>query len=107
MTKAVYPPAMDEQPLNAGILDLATHKTCGTPSHDDVRWALTPPFHPCPEGCWRRRNGSPVYYRAVFFCHVVSAVARGFPLGSMVLFVARTFLMRIHKVKSARDGPPG
>ena len=26
---AVYPPAMDEQPLNAGILDLATHKTCG------------------------------------------------------------------------------
>lgn len=27
---AVYPPAMDEQPLNAGILDLATHKACGT-----------------------------------------------------------------------------
>ncbi|WP_418986950.1 hypothetical protein, partial [Bacteroides heparinolyticus] len=27
---AVYPPAMGEQPLNAGILDLATHKTCGT-----------------------------------------------------------------------------
>ena len=31
---------------------------------------------------------------AVVFCHVVSAVARGFPLGSMALCVARTFLMR-------------
>ncbi len=27
---AVYPPTMDEQPLDAGILDLATHKACGT-----------------------------------------------------------------------------
>ena len=25
---AVYPSAMDEQPLNADILDLATHKMC-------------------------------------------------------------------------------
>ena len=45
---AVYPPTMDEQPLNAGILDLATHKTCGTTYRYVVRWALTPPFHPCP-----------------------------------------------------------
>ena len=34
----------------AGIHDLATHKTCGTPSHGGARWALTPPFHPCPGG---------------------------------------------------------
>ena len=27
-TVAVYPSAMDEQPLNADILDLATHKMC-------------------------------------------------------------------------------
>lgn len=26
---AAYPSAMDEQPLNADILDLATHKMCG------------------------------------------------------------------------------
>ena len=46
-SEAVYPPAMGEQPLNAGVLDLATHKTCGTPCCHDARWALTPPFHPC------------------------------------------------------------
>jgi|GEM_PF-1596974 len=27
---AVYPPAAGEQPLIAGILDLATHKACGS-----------------------------------------------------------------------------
>jgi hypothetical protein len=43
---AVYPPTMDEQSLNAGVLDLATHKTCGTPCYRGARWALTPPFHP-------------------------------------------------------------
>ena len=37
---------MDEQPLNAGILGLATHKACGMPYCYDIRWALTPPFHP-------------------------------------------------------------
>ena len=41
-----------EPKLPAGILDLATRKTCGTPYRCGVRWALTPPFHPCrrPEG---------------------------------------------------------
>jgi len=34
---AVYPPAMGEQPLNAGILDLATHKACGTECHHPAR----------------------------------------------------------------------
>ena len=43
---AVYPPATGEQPLNAGLLDLATPKTCGIPGRTGTRWALTPPFHP-------------------------------------------------------------
>lgn len=54
---AVYPPAMDEQPLDAGILDLATHWTCGTPSRGGARWALTPPFHPCRNPCARGSGG--------------------------------------------------
>ncbi len=45
-TLAAYPPTMDEQSLNVGILGLATHKTCGMPHCCDTRWALTPPFHP-------------------------------------------------------------
>jgi len=40
---------MDEQPLNAGILGLATHKTCGIPHCCGIRWALTSPFHPYPK----------------------------------------------------------
>lgn len=46
LSAAVYPPAAGEQPLNAGLLDLATHKACGTRYHYRARWALTPPFHP-------------------------------------------------------------
>ena len=34
---AVYPPAMGEQPLNAGILDLATHEVCGAPCRHVAR----------------------------------------------------------------------
>jgi len=34
---AVYPPAMDEQSLNAGILDLATHQACGIPHRYGTR----------------------------------------------------------------------
>ena len=50
----------------------------------------------------------PVEGRAVVFCHVVSAVARGFPLESMVLCVARTFLdPRRADAREDRDGPPG
>ena len=45
------PPGMtDEQSLNAGILDLATHQECGTQYRCCARWALTPPFHPCRQG---------------------------------------------------------
>ena len=71
---------MGEQPLNADILDLATHRACGMVYHYTTRWALTPPFHP---------------YRlvaAVFFCHVAPTVTDSFPLRNMVLYVARTFL---------------
>ena len=45
---AVYPPATGEQPLIAGILDLATRRMCGASCRHDARWALTPPFHPYP-----------------------------------------------------------
>ena len=48
--EAVYPPAMGEQPLNAGILDLAAHETCGALHCCLARWALTSPFHPYPFG---------------------------------------------------------
>jgi len=48
---------MDEQPLDAGILDLATHKACGTTHCCAARWALTSPFHPC------------LPKAAVVFCH--------------------------------------
>ena len=44
---AFYPPTMDEQPLDAGIHELATHRWCGALCHHNARWALTPPFHPC------------------------------------------------------------
>lgn len=43
---AVYPSAMDEQPLDADILDLATHKMCGILCYHNIRWAFTSPFHP-------------------------------------------------------------
>ncbi len=34
---AVYPPTMGEQPLNAGILDFATHEVCGAICRHTVR----------------------------------------------------------------------
>ena len=83
-TQAAYPPAMDEQSLNAGILGLATHEMCGASCRHEARWALTPPFHP---------YSASLRHRAVIFCHTRSGVAAGFPLGNMVLSVARTFLM--------------
>ena len=78
---AFYPPTMDEQPLNAGIHELATHRWCGTLCHHNARWALTPPFHPY------RTNGA-----AVIFCHLNPTVTRSFPLRNVTLCVARTFL---------------
>lgn len=78
---AAYPPAMDEQPLIAGIFGLATRRMCGLRCRQRSRWSLTPPFHPYPPR-----------ERAVIFCHTCPDVAAGFPLGCAVLFVARTFL---------------
>lgn len=87
MAQAAYPPTMDEQSLNAGILGLATHEMCGASCRHEARWALTPPFHP-----YSRSVGS----EAVVFCHTGSGIAAGFLLGNMVLCVARTFLMPAH-----------
>jgi len=53
---------MDEQPLDAGILDLATHKMCGTWYHYLARWALTSPFHPY-RHCCRRLFSVTLLYR--------------------------------------------
>ena len=83
-------------PAVAGILDLATHQTCGTPSRNGVGGLLPRLFTLTPVGWWRSTHSgsSPAINGAVIFCHVVCAVTRTFPLGSMVLFVARTFLTR-------------
>ena len=81
VTLAAYPPTMDEQSLNAGILGLATHKTCGRQYHYRLRWALTPPFHP-----YRPRMAGG------HFLSRGSAITDSFPLESMALCVARTFL---------------
>jgi len=83
---AVYPPTMDEQPLDAGILDLATHKACGRQCRHRRRWALASPFHPCLKSAER--------IPAVIFCHATLPLCAfgGFPLKSMALCVARTFL---------------
>ena len=81
---AFYPPAMDEQPLNAGIHELATHRWCGALCHHSTRWALTPPFHPYQ--AFRKRG------LAVIFCHLNPAVTHSFPLRNVMLCVARTFL---------------
>ena len=81
---AFYPPAMDEQPLDAGIHELATHRWCGTLCHHSARWALTPPFHP-----YRTLTREDA---AVIFCHLNPAVTRSFPLRNVTLCVARTFL---------------
>ncbi len=85
--RAAYPPAMDEPSLTAGIFGLATHRTCGLRRHRRSRWALTPPFHPYPDlSKLTEKSG------AVVFCHVVPDVTAGWPLASMPLWVARTFL---------------
>ena len=91
---AVYPPAMDEQPLNAGILDLATHKACGILYRYRTRWALTPPFHPYPHGGGR-----------LFSVTLPLQLSHSFPLRNMVLYVARTFLKPF--TMRVSDEPPG
>ena len=101
-TPAAYPPAMDEQSIvdadyytagqRAGIHGLATHKTCGMPCRHDIRWALTPPFHHCltPFG-----KGSGCYFLSRY-----SAVTDSSLLESMVLCVARTFLLPLRRSTS-------
>ncbi len=54
-------------------------KMCGTSCHHEARWALTPPFHP-----YHSCGG--------YFLSHYSTVTRSFPLESVVLCVARTFL---------------
>ena len=91
---------MDEQPLNAGILDLATYKMCGGPYHCGPRWALTPPFHPYrPMLSGRPAGGN-------FLSHY-SAVSGSFPLGNIVLCVARTFLNSPGLAASLQRRNPG
>lgn len=75
--------------IDAGILDLATRKTCGATGCPAVRWSLTPPFHPYL-----------LVQEAVVFCHVTlrtfgwdnPTVPRRVLPGT-ALYVARTFLM--------------
>ena len=57
------PPGTDGPSVFAGIFGLATHEVCGIPCHHGIRWALTPPFHPCCRGsgcflshCLQRRR---------------------------------------------------
>ena len=78
---AIYPPTSGEQPYCVGIHDLATHKTYGFECCHPNRWALTSPFHPF----HTRRCGG-------YFLLRYSALTNSFPLGNMVLYVARTFL---------------
>lgn len=78
---AIYPPTSGEQPYCVGIHDLATHKTYGFECCHPNRWALTSPFHPFHA---RKRGG--------YFLLRYSALTNSFPLGNMVLCVARTFL---------------
>ncbi len=55
------PPGIGRATLHtAGILGIATLKSCGMPCRHDIRWALTPPFHPYPPtesagGCFLSR----------------------------------------------------
>lgn len=62
------------------------------PSSLSGRWALTPPFHPYPSTC----SGQALCLEAVcFLWHYLSSdrlQSEAFPLGSMALCVARTFL---------------
>ena len=95
---AIYPPTSGEQPYCVGIHDLATHKTYGFECYHPNRWALTSPFHPFhtplpPIGHplqWRGKMEK-VNYGGYFLLRY-SALTNSFPLGNMVLCVARTFL---------------
>lgn len=88
---AVYPSAMDEQPLNADILDLATHKACHHHVAMLVRELLPHIFT-----LTSHKEGG-------YFLSHYSTVTDSFPLGNMMLCVARTFLTPYWPVS---DKPP-
>ena len=73
------PPALDEQPLIAGIHGLATHEMYCPKRIATFAVALTPPFHPYPCG-------------AVIFCYTCYTLTDIKPLACVALCVARTFL---------------
>ena len=79
---AAYPPTLDEQPSNAGILDISTREVYTAPLV--THWAVGsyPTFSPL------STHGG----RFVFCCTVCPVQRRSFPLGSTVPFVVRTFL---------------
>ena len=68
-------------PTCAGIHDLSTHKLYGILCCQKTRWALTSPFHPYHS----------ISHGGYSLLHY-STLADCFPLRSMVLCVARTFL---------------
>ena len=83
---SVYPPASGEQPSSAGIHDLSAHVAYPLACHHGEARALTPHFHP-----YRLpRRGYPGGYFLLRF----KSPRGAFPLGSMVLCAARTFLPR-------------
>ena len=73
------PPDIGRANLSASVHGLATREVYGYPDHPGYRWALTSPFHP-------------YCFRSGYFLLRYSTLANGFPLGNMVLYVARTFL---------------
>ena len=93
--KAVYPPAIGRAILNMPVyLTLqpirraAHHLTMAS-------GGLLPRLFTLAQGggcVCRQGQTPPPFMWAVILCHVLSAVTRSFPLGSMALCVARTFL---------------
>ena len=78
--EAIYPPTSDEQSYSVGILDIATHKAYGDAIAGYPGGLLPRLFtliRIAPDG---------------YFLLCYSTLADGFPLGSMALCVARTFL---------------
>ena len=82
VTSCDLPRGSGEQPSDAGIHGLATRRLYGFMCHHINRWALTPPFHPYPDG--KRQDG--------FFLLHYHTLSDIFPLGSAMLYVVRTFL---------------
>jgi len=99
---AAYPRLWGRGPRPGGIAALASAWPCsrrglpGRAGYPTRRWALTPPFHPCPHLRLRR----PL---AVCFCGPVRGVAPSRVLPGAVPCGVRTFLGGL----SRRDHPAG